>query len=471
MMTQNNMPDLCIIGAGAAGLSVAAGAAQMGAHVLLIEKGAMGGECLNFGCVPSKAILAAAHAAHGARTAKRFGVSTQEVLIDYAAVHAHIHRVIAAIAPVDSQERFEGLGCEVVRAEARFIAQDALEVAGRTIRAKRFVIATGSNPLVPPIPGINDVPFLTNETIFTLQTAPEHLLIIGGGPIGCELAQAHVRLGCKVTLVERGPIMPRDDSEAVAIVRQSLAEDGVNVVENAHVVQVKNSPLTLVLDDGRTIMGSHLLVATGRAARTQGYGLEAAGVAYTQAGIQVDARLRTSNKRIYALGDCRDGPRFTHAAGAEAGVVIQNALFRLPAKVNWHALPWVTFTDPELAQVGMTHAQAMQKYGAEQVQILHWPFHENDRAQAEGRTHGFVKVVTNKGRVVGATIVGPCAGELIQSWTLAITQKLGLGALARLIAPYPTFAEVNKRAAGSAYTKALFSPRVRALVRLLLRLP
>jgi pyruvate/2-oxoglutarate dehydrogenase complex dihydrolipoamide dehydrogenase (E3) component len=470
-MNQNNTPDLCILGAGAAGLSVAAGAAQMGARVLLIEKGEMGGECLNSGCVPSKAILAAAHAAHTARTAQRFGIATGDVHVDYAAVQAHIQRVIATIAPVDSQERFEGLGCEVVRAPARFISADALEVAGRTIAAKRFVIATGSEPFIPPIPGLNDAPFLTNETIFTLPVAPAHLLIIGGGPIGCELAQAHARLGCSVTLVERGPIMPRDDSEAVDFVRQSLLADGVNVIENAQVVQVEHNPLALILADGQRLEGSHVLVAAGRAPRTQGYGLDAAAVVYTQAGIQVDARLRTRNKRIYALGDCRDGPRFTHAAGAEAGIILQNLLLRVPAKVNWHALPWVTFTEPELAQVGLTQAQAEAKFSPAQIQILRWPFHENDRAQAEGRTQGFVKVIVHKGRVVGATIVGPCAGEVIQTWTLAITQRLSLSALARFIAPYPTFAEANKRAVGSAFTKTLFSPRVKALVRLLLRLP
>lgn len=460
--------DLAIIGAGAAGLVTAGGAAQLGLKVVLFEAGDMGGECLNTGCVPSKALLAAAHAAYASTDAARFGVHYGAPQVDWAAANAHVAKVIDTIAPHDSQERFEGFGCEVVRAYARFVTPDTLEADGRRYRARRIVIATGSAPAVPPIPGLTDVPYLTNETVFGLPERPEHLLILGGGAIGCELAQAHRRLGSRVTIVEADRLLPRDDREAAQVVIDALRADGVEIVEGAKAVHVE-SGITLHLDDGRTLTGSHLLVAAGRAPRTQDFGLEVAGVEHTKAGIKVDARLRTSNKRIWAVGDCRDGPRFTHAAGYDAGIAIRNIVFKLPAKADYRTLPWVTYTYPELAQVGLTEADARKTHG-ERLRVLTSRFAKNDRAQAEGRTTGFAKVMAVDGRPVGATIVGPAAGETIQIWALAISAKLKLSAVAGMIAPYPTYSEMAKAIAGDSFTASLFSPRVRGLVRWLHRL-
>lgn len=462
--------ELCILGAGSGGLSVAAGAAQLGLSVVLLESGEMGGDCLNSGCVPSKALLAAAKAAHAGAAAAKFGITYAAPQVDFGAVKDHVRGVIDTIAPVDSQERFEGLGCTVIRAAGRFVSRDTVEAGGRQIKARRFVIATGSRASAPPIPGLAEVPYLTNETIFALREAPGHLVIIGGGAIGCEMAQAHRRLGCAVTVVDMGPILPRDDAELVEVVRAALTHEGVGLIERAGIerVEAADGGVRLILSDGRVVEGTHLLVAAGRTPTVDGLGLEAAGVAFSKKGIEVDARRRTTNKRIFAIGDCRVGPQFTHVAGYEAGLIIQNICFRIPAKANFATLPWVTFTDPELAQVGMTEAEA-RKAGGE-VRVLHWSFEENDRAQAEKRTEGRVKVVLLKGKVVGASIVGPGAGELIQTWSIVISAKLSLRALTGIIAPYPTYAEVNKRAASSAYTQSLFSDRTRKIVRFLQRL-
>jgi pyruvate/2-oxoglutarate dehydrogenase complex dihydrolipoamide dehydrogenase (E3) component len=342
------------------------------------------------------------------------------------------------------------------------------------VRARRFVIATGSRPSVPPIPGLAGVPYLTNETIFESRTLPGHLLIIGGGPIGCELAQAHRRLGAEVTVVDIGPVLPKDDPEVSRTVRERLLAEGVAIHDRVKVeaVAAAGNGVALVIEDGgqaRTIEGSHLLVAAGRTPRVDGLGLDMAGVAYGKGGIEVDRRLRTSNKRIYAIGDVVGGPQFTHVGSYHAGIVIRNVLFRLPAKVDYRALPWVTYTDPELAHVGRTEASARENGSS--VDVLRWAFEDNDRARTERRTEGFVKVVTGRrGRILGASIVGAHAGELILPWVLAIRQKLKIGAMAELIAPYPTLGEVSKRAAGSYYAPKLFGPTTRWLVRQLARL-
>ena len=467
--------DLCIIGAGAAGLSVAAGAAQMGASTVLIERGLMGGDCLNFGCVPSKSLLAAAKAAVAWRQGAGFGIDASPPAIDWGLVRAHVQSVIAAIAPHDSVERFEGLGVRVIRAQARFTGPDAMIAGEATIHASRFVIATGSEPLVPPIPGLDAVPFLTNETVFALAAAPRHLMVLGGGPIGCELAQAHRRLGAEVTLIEMARILPRDDEEAAALVRRSLAGDGVRLVEGGMGVRVERAEggIALAVERGGTqeqITGSHLLIAVGRRPTVAGLGLEAAGVAVDKAGIRVDDRQRTTNRRIYAAGDVSGGPQFTHMAGHEAGIVLRNALFRLPAKVERRAVPWVTYTDPELAQVGLTEAAARAQ-GAD-VTCARSDYRDSDRARAERAGDGFVKVVaTRRGVVLGATIVGHNAGELILPWLLAMQHGLTLRAMASVIAPYPTLGEIGKRAAGSFYAPRLFGQGTRRLVRLLQRLP
>ncbi|MCA3254733.1 MAG: FAD-dependent oxidoreductase [Alphaproteobacteria bacterium] len=460
--------DVAIIGAGAAGLVTAGGLSQFGLRVVLFEAGEMGGECLNTGCVPSKALLAAGHAVAAARHGAALGVRPGTPEVDWAGVNAHIARTIAAIAPHDSQERFEGFGCDVVRAVARLTGPDTIEADGRSYRARRIVLATGSEPAVPPIPGLADVPFLTNETLFGIPDQPTHLIVLGGGAIGCEMAQAHARLGCAVTLIEADRLLPRDDPEHAAVVAAALAADGVTIHAGRKAVKVEGGP-TVTLDDGTVIVGSHLLVAVGRKARTHGYGLEAAGVEAGPNGIRVDARLRTSNTRIFAVGDCRDGPRLTHAAGYDAGIVIRNIAFRLPAKANYAALPAATYTDPEIAQVGLTEAGARARHGAA-LTVLRSDFAHNDRARAEGRTEGLIKVMAVKGRPVGVSIVGPHAGDLIGFWQFAVANRVKLSAIAGMIAPYPSWGESAKAVAGTAFTETLFSPRVRAVVRLLARL-
>ncbi len=472
-MTDIIKADLCVIGAGSGGLTVAAGGSQMGAKVVLIERGKMGGDCLNYGCVPSKALLAAGHAAQNMREAARFGIAPVEPEIDFAAVNAHVHGVIKGIAPMDSRERFEGMGVQVIQAAARFTGPREVEAGGMRIQARRFVVAAGSAPAVPPIAGIDDVPFLTNETIFDLDMRPEHLIVIGGGPIGTEMAQAHRRLGCAVTILQKHDLLPRDDSEAVDVVRNRLAAEGVDIRERVDIQAVEGGAggitVTVASPDGatQTIQGSHLLVATGRKPSVEGLGLEEAGIDHTAKGITVDARLRTTNKRIFAIGDIAGGYQFTHVAGYHGGIVLRNALFWLPAKANHDAVPWVTYSDPELAQVGLTDIQAKKRLSGG-LHVLRWGFAENDRASAERNGDGFAKIVTDaKGRIVGATIVGPHAGELILPWVMAVSGKWKIGKMAGAMAPYPTLSEAGKRAAGSWYVPKLFSERTRRIVRFL----
>ncbi|MEM9443622.1 MAG: FAD-dependent oxidoreductase, partial [Pseudomonadota bacterium] len=397
-----------------------------------------------------------------------------EPSIDFKRVHDHIHGVIGAIAPHDSVERFEGLGVTVLQERARFRSGDEVEAGATLVKARRIAVATGSTAFIPPIPGLSEVSFYTNETIFDNQVAPSHLIVIGGGPIGSELAQAHRRLGAQVTIVDMGPILPKDDPEMAALVRAQLETDGVHLKEHVKVQKVESSgngiAVTVETADGtERIEGSDILVATGRAVNVEGLNLEAAGVDYDRRGIKVDARLRSTNRKIFALGDVAGGYQFTHVAGYHAGIVIQNALFRLPAKVNYQALPWVTYTDPELSHVGLTEDEA-EKQGVLST-VVRWPFAENDRAQAELQTEGKIKVVVGKrGKVLGATIVGAHAGELIYPWVMAISQGIKIKAMASMIAPYPTLSEVSKRAAGSYFTSTLFSERTRWIVRLLSKL-
>lgn len=472
-MAQEIKTDICVIGAGSGGLSVATGAQQMGADTVLIEKDKMGGDCLNTGCVPSKALLAAGHAAEAIRDARRFGIAAGDPEIEWNKIHAHVHGAIATIAPNDSVERFEGMGVNVIQAEGRFIGPRTVEAGDTRISARRFVIATGSSALVPPITGIDEVPYLTNETIFDLKEQPRHLLIVGGGPIGLEMAQAFRNLGSDVTVLEMFAILPKDDLELVDVVRQRLLSQGVDIREGVKVVRVEKNAddvSMFVEKDGteELIQGSHLLIAAGRKPTLNGLGLDEAGIAYSRAGITVDARLRTTNKKVFAIGDVTGGLQFTHMAGFQAGIVIRNALFRLPAKSDTRALPWVTYADPELAQVGLTEAEAKSQGLAHKV--LTWPFEENDRAIAEGKTGGLIKtIVTPKGHILGAGIVGPHAGELIQTWVLAMSNKLKIGAVACMIAPYPTLGEISKRAAGNFYTPSLFSDRTKMIVRFLRR--
>jgi pyruvate/2-oxoglutarate dehydrogenase complex dihydrolipoamide dehydrogenase (E3) component len=450
----------------------------LGARTVLIEPGQMGGDCLNTGCVPSKALLASAKAAVAHRHAGALGLRAQAPEVDFKAVHDHVHGVIAGIAPQDSVARFEGMGVTVVREPGRFTGPRELVAGDARVAARRFVIATGSAPLVPPIPGLDGVPYLTNETVFGLRELPRHLIVIGGGPIGCELGQAFRRLGAEVTVIEQAEILPKDDPELVDILRTRLRADGLDIREGARVTRVESveDGVAVTVESSGTaktieerIEGSALLLAAGRRPVVEDLGLEAAGVACGRGGIEVDARLRTTNPRVFAAGDVVGGYQFTHMASHHAVVVIKNALFRLPAKVETRAVPWVTYTDPELAQVGLTEAEARRDQGA--IRVLRWPFAENDRARAERGVEGLVKVIASpRGKILGASILGAQAGELIQSWTLAIAQGIKISAMAGTIAPYPTRGEAGKRAAAGFYAGKMSSRWTQGLVRLLLRL-
>ena len=460
--------DFCIIGAGSGGLSLAAAAAAFGQKVVLIEKHKMGGDCLNYGCVPSKALIAAGKRAQAMRTAGKFGVAPIEPRIDPRAVHDHVKGVIAAIAPNDSVERFTGLGVRVIQAAGRFVDKSTAEAGEHRITARRFVIATGSSPVVPPIPGLADVPYFTNETIFDNASKLPHLIIIGGGPIGLELAQAHRRLGSDVTVLEGLKALGKDDPELAAVVLAQLRSEGADIREGSLVQSVSGSNgrvSVTIAKDGVTdvVEGTHILIATGRRPNTADLGLEAAGIAFDKKGITVDAGLRTSNGRVYAIGDVTGGLQFTHVANDHAGIVIKRALFKLPAKATGRIVPWVTYTEPELAHVGLTEADARTKHG--KINVLRWPYHENDRAQAERETEGHVKVIVGpKGHILGASIVGAHAGELIQMWSLALTQGLKIRAMTEWISPYPTLSEVNKRAAFRYYATAASNPLVRKAI-------
>jgi pyruvate/2-oxoglutarate dehydrogenase complex dihydrolipoamide dehydrogenase (E3) component len=462
--------DICVIGAGSGGLSVAAGAVQMGARVVLIEAGEMGGDCLNAGCVPSKALIAAAKAAEAQRRGFQ-GVTLHDPQVDFGAVKDHVAAVIAQIAPVDSQERFEGLGCTVIRDFARFTSPREVQAGDHTIRARRFVIATGSRPFVPPIQGVESTPYLTNETIFQLRDRPENLIVIGGGPIGVEMAQAHRRLGCTVTVIEGEKVLGREDPELAAVVVGQLQAEGITLVEGQPVVRLSGGEgaVEVTLGDGRQIKGTHILMAVGRKVTLDGMGLEAAGIDHTRKGVTVDAHLRSSNRRVYAVGDAAGGLQFTHVAGWHAGIVIRQMVLGLPAKADPRAIPRATYTQPELAQVGLTEAEAQKAHGAA-LTVLRAEFAHNDRAIAEGKTKGLIKLMVVKGRPVGASIVGPQAGELIGFWALALGAKLKMSAIAGMVAPYPTLGEVSKRAAGAYFSPKLFdSPVVKRVVRFVQR--
>lgn len=461
--------DVLVIGAGSGGLSVAAGASQMGADVVLLEGHKMGGDCLNYGCVPSKALLAAAKRAHQAEGADRFGVKLNLAGVDYAAAKDHVADVIAQIAPVDSQERFEGFGVRVIREFGKFISRNEVEAGQYRIRARRIVIATGSRPFVPPIEGLEDVPYLTNETVFDLREKPNHLLIIGGGPIGIEMAQAHSRLGCDVTVIEGAKALGKDDPETAGIVLDRLRGEGIEIIEDAPVTRIEKtgSGIGVTVKDGRKFEGSHLLVAVGRKSNTETLNLSAAGIETTKTGIRVDDGLRTSNRRVYAIGDVSGGMQFTHVAGYHAGVIIRSLLFALPAKAKTSHIPWATYTDPELAQVGQTETQARTEFG-NRVEVVRFEFLHNDRAIAERVTEGLIKVMVVKGRPVGVSIAGHQAGELIGMWSLAIANRLKMSQIAAMVSPYPSIGEINKRAAGVYFSPRLFdNPTVKRVVRLI----
>ena len=463
--------DMAIIGAGSGGLSVAAGAAQLGLKVVLFEKGEMGGDCLNYGCVPSKALIAAASAAHEAREAAALGVSVGAVSVDFPRVMAHVHAAIAAIAPNDSQARFEGFGVRVVREAARFIDDRTLASDSVRVQARKIVVATGSRAAVPPVPGLDGVPYLTNETLFDLTELPRRLIVLGGGPIGVELGQAFRRLGSEVVIVEADALLGREDPDAAAVVLAQLRADGVEVMAGCPATRVEAGPTLHIDCDGktRTVSGSHLLVAVGRKASLDGLDLDRAGVATDRNGIVTDKSLRSSNKRVYAVGDAAGRGQFTHLAGAHASLVVRRAVFALPVDADALQVPRVTYCDPELASIGLGEAEARKVHG-DDLRVETFDFAENDRAIAEGDTRGFGKLITTKkGKVLGVTLVGRHAGDHIHLWALVMSARLKLSQLTGMIAPYPTRGEIGKRLAGKWYTQALFSNRTRKLVSILKR--
>lgn len=474
--------DICIIGAGSGGLSVAAGTAQLGLHTVLIERGTMGGDCLNTGCVPSKALLAAGKRAQGIRKAQAFGINAGEPQIDFAGVKHHVQDVIDAIAPHDSAARFESLGVHVIQGEAAFIDKHNVQVGEKMIKARYFVIATGGRPVIPPINGLDRARALTNETIFTLQDKPAHLIIIGGGPIGVEMAQAHHDLGCRVTLLEQDRILPQDDRDLVGMLRGELQDRGIIIKEQVSIDKIEHEEhsdyaarLHVTDHNGQSevLTASHILIAAGRRPNIESLQAEAAHITYTAQGITVNDRLQTSQKHIFAIGDVCGGPQFTHVAGYHAGIVIRNICFRLPAKVDYNALPWVTYTSPELAHVGMTPEQAIQKFGAAALDTHFFDLKDIDRAAAERLRKGGIKLLLHKrsARILGASILAPHAGEMIALWGLAIEKKATLRDVAGMIMPYPSYGDLSKRAAGGYFSPRLFSPRTRKIVRWLQKLP
>lgn len=473
-MTTTLRPDICVIGAGSGGLTVAAAAASFGVDVVLIEKGKMGGDCLNYGCVPSKAIIAAGKHAHAIAEAPHFGVHAGEMQVDYKKVHAHIRSVIDTIAPNDSVERFTALGVKVIEAAGAFTDPNTVVAGDYEIKARRFVVATGSSPFVPPIPGIDTVNYLTNETLFDRTQKARHLIVIGGGPIGMEMAQAHRRLGSQVTVVEGLKALGKDDPELAAIVLDRIRGEGVEIMEGATVTGVRKFGragvrVTVETADGeKTVDGSHILVATGRAANVEGIGLSEAGIEYDRRGIKVNANMKTTNKRVFAIGDVAGSLQFTHVAGYHAGLVVQQILFRAPAKENARIIPWATYTDPELAHVGLGEEDARKRFG--QIHVLRWPYAENDRALAERKTDGLIKLVTDrKGRIAGVSIAGAGAGEMINMWALAIANGMKLSNVRGYVPPYPTMTEIGKRAVISYYSPMTRKPFIRRIIGFLRR--
>lgn len=466
-------PDLCVIGAGSGGLSVAAGAAALGVSVALVEKGEMGGDRLSYGDVRSKALIAAARAAQTMREAGRFGLRAVEPRLSMEDVRKHMRGVVETIAPNDSEERFKAMNVRVIRAAAKFTGPGALEAGGVEVRARRFVIATGSSPSVPAIPGIELARYLTNETIFDLDALPAHLAIIGASPFGLEMAQAFRRLGSEVVVLDAARALAREDAEFARPVIDALLREGVAIREDVNIVRCEAAArgCRIVLSAGSVeehIDATHALVATGRKANVHNLGLEAANVVFDDNGVKVNAGLVTSNRKIYAIGDVAGGAQFTHAATHHGALVLRSALFRLPVKLKPELVPRVIYTDPEIAVAGLTEAQAREKY--RRIQIARWPFAENDCARAERRTDGLIKLIaTPGGRILGAGIVGAHAAELIAPWQIAIAKGMKLGDMANAVWPYPTLSDVSRRAALLHYQTSLRRPVVQSLLGFLRR--
>lgn len=466
--------DIAIIGAGSGGLTVAAVAAQLDLDVVLIEADKMGGDCLNYGCVPSKALLAAARHAHQHHDASLFGLKAVPPEVDFAGVMAHVRRVINTIAPNDSEDRFAKLGAKVIRESASFIDERTIRAGDYVIQAKHIVVATGSSPAIPPIPGLADVPYLTNETVFSLEQQPEHLLVVGAGPIGCEMAQAFCLLGTKVTVLEAFTMMPRDEPELVAMLRKQLEGAGIEIIEKVEVINVREAQGGIEVvhkKDGNhlKIAGTHVLVAAGRKPNVEQLALDQANIKYSSKGIEVDERLRSTNKHVYAIGDVAGSYQFTHIASYHAGIALRNILFKWPARVNYRAVPWVTYTNPPLAHVGMSEQEARKS--GKSIDVMMLDYSENDRAVAEEMHTGKLKVIcTKKGKILGVSIFGPRADELIVPWILLINEGKTLKSLSSAIIPYPTLSELSKRAASQFYSPKLYSGLIKYLVAFLKRI-
>lgn len=461
--------NLVVVGAGTGGLVTAAAAAGLGGRVALIERHALGGDCLNVGCVPSKALLAVAKQVAQARSAGAYGVKIGgPVEVDFGAVMERMRELRAKISANDSVERFSKLGVEVFLGEARFKNRETVEVGGAELRFAKAVVATGARGVLPPIPGLQDARPLTNESVFSLTELPERLVVIGGGPIGCELAQAFARFGSRVTLLDAGErILLNDEAEAADEVENALRDSGVDIVSNVSIKHVSTvdgcSTVAYEREGGsHSIECERILVGAGRAPNVQGLGLEAAGVEFDERkGVEVDDRLRTSNARIYAVGDVCMAFKFTHAADAAARIVVQNALFHGRKKLSDLTMPWCTYTDPELAHVGLSEAQARERHGSA-IAVYRQDFDEVDRSILEGKTDGFVKVVALKGKILGATIVGVGAGDLISEISVAMAAGAKLGTIAATIHPYPTTAEAIRKI-GDASMRGRLTPTVKKL--------
>jgi len=478
-LKQELKPDICVIGATAGGLAAATAAAAFGVPVVLvthcrIEEGRIGDDRLNGVAVPAKALSEIAGRVHALRDGARSGIKAVRFGVDFAGVNARVHEVVRAAAPKNTRERFAGLGIRVIEGAARFANSRTVQAGDTTIAARRFILATGSQPAVPAIPGLAEVPHVTAENVFTLADCPRHLIVIGAGSTGLELAQAFRRLGAEVTVLEKATPLAPDDAECAAIVLDALESEGIRLRTGVTVARVRRSLARVQVDiatpDGtETVEGTHLLVATGRQPNVDGLDLDAARIRVEPHRVVVDKRLRTRNRRVYAIGDVAGGSPAAHVAEYEAGLVVRNALFRMPVPADRSGIPAVTYTDPELAQVGLNEDDARARVGI--IRVLRWPYAENDRAQAAAATKGHIKVVTDRrGHILGATLVGPEAGESVALWALAIGQKLDIGAMAGLPAPYPSYAEVGKRAAMTYFMRGLTSSRVRRIIGWLRRL-
>ena len=453
--------DLLVIGAGSGGLVLASGAAQLGANVVLVEGDRMGGDCLNYGCVPSKALLAAANTAHQVNHSDKFGIKAEIVSSNYADVMAYVAKKIAAIAPHDSQERFEQMGVKVIRQYAKFKDRKTIIAGEYEITARRMVLATGSRAKIPNIKGLDEVAYLTNETLFDLRKAPSHLAIIGGGPIGLEMAQAHARLGIKTTLIEMNRIMMGHERRFAEPVEQSLINDGVNILEKTFVNRVKKdkADIKLHLSSGKVLLVSDLLIAAGRVPNIEQLDLETAGVKYNEFGITVDRNLRTTNKLVYAIGDIVKGSRFTHTASYHAGIVLKKILLGLPSKLRTDHIPQVTYTDPEIASVGMNFEDAVKRFG-KKIERSCVNLKNNDRAITDSKTEGFVEVILLGTKVIGCSITSKNAGELISFWAFVIAKNIKISSINAMIPPYPTLGEINKRVVSEYYALKFFGNKI-----------